>query len=110
MAKRRYLTKSRFKLATECPTKLFYTGKSQYANQNLDDSFLLALADGGFQVGDLAKCYFPGGHDIKTLDYDEALKIYRVAPSYHVVITMLKPHKQSLFTSILRFLAPKSAI
>ena len=23
----KYLTKSRFKLATECPTKLFYTGK-----------------------------------------------------------------------------------
>lgn len=47
--------------------------KSEYANQNLDDSFLLALADGGFQVGDPAKCYFPGSHDIKTLDYDEAL-------------------------------------
>lgn len=73
MVKRRFLTKSRFKLAIECPTKLFYTGKSMYANQNLDDSFLLALADGGFQVGDLAKCYFPGGHDIKTLSYDEAL-------------------------------------
>jgi len=73
MSIKRYLTKSRFKLATECPTKLFYTGKCNYANQNLDDSFLLALADGGFQVGDLAKCYFPGGHDIKTLDYDEAL-------------------------------------
>ena len=73
MTIRRYLTKSRFKLATECPTKLFYTGKSEYANQSLDDSFLLALADGGFQVGELAKCYFPGGHDIKTLDYDEAL-------------------------------------
>jgi len=73
MVKKRYLTKSRFKLATECSTKLFYTGKSEYANQNLDDSFLLALADGGFQVGDLAKCYFPGGHDIKTLDYEEAL-------------------------------------
>ena len=25
--KPRYLTKSRFKLALECPTKLFYTGK-----------------------------------------------------------------------------------
>lgn len=73
MEKPRYLTKSRFKLATECPTKLYYTGKKKYANQNLDDSFLLALADGGFQVGDLAKCYFPGGHDIKSLDYDEAL-------------------------------------
>ena len=73
MAKKRYLTKSRFKLATECPAKLFYTGKNNYANQDLDDSFLLALADGGFQVGDLAKCYFPGGHDIKSLNYEESL-------------------------------------
>ena len=72
--KKRYLTKSRFKLACECPAKLFYTGKSEYTNQKLDDSFLLALADGGFQVGELAKCYFPGGHDIKTLDYVDALR------------------------------------
>lgn len=74
MAKSRYLTKSRFKLAIECPTKLFYTGKSTYANQYLDDSFLLALAEGGFQVGVLAKCYFPAGHDIKSLDYEQALQ------------------------------------
>ena len=73
MVKKKYLTKSRFILATECPTKLFYTGKDEYANQNLDDSFLLALADGGFQVGELAKCYFPGGHDIKTFDYENSL-------------------------------------
>lgn len=72
-ADKRYLTKSRFKLATECPTKLFYTKKSEYADQSLDDNFLLALADGGFQVGELAKRYFPGGHNIKTLDYYEAL-------------------------------------
>jgi hypothetical protein len=47
----RYLTKSRFKLALECPTKLFYTGKTDlypYAKQ--EDEFLQALADGGFQV------------------------------------------------------------
>lgn len=69
----RYLTKSRFKLATECPAKLYYTGKSEYANQDLEDRFLQALADGGFQVGELAKCYFPGGREIKTLDYQEAL-------------------------------------
>jgi hypothetical protein len=71
----RYLTKSRYKLGLECPTKLYYTGKSEYANKNLEDTFLLALADGGFQVGELAKCYFPGGHDIKTLDYDKALNL-----------------------------------
>jgi len=71
--KPRYLTKSRFKLALECPTKLYYDGKPEYPDQNNEDSFLQSLAEGGFQVGELAKCYFPGGHDIKTLDYDEAL-------------------------------------
>jgi hypothetical protein len=71
----RYLTKSRFKLAMECPTKLYYTGKEEYINQNIDDPFLIALAEGGFQVGELAKHYFTGGYDIETLDYDEALRI-----------------------------------
>ena len=74
MKKYRYLTKSRFKLATECPTKLYYTGKKEYLNQKYEDSFLLALAEGGFQVGELAKLYYPGGHDITTLEYDEAVQ------------------------------------
>lgn len=69
----RWMTKSRFKLALECPAKLFYTGKPEYANQSLDDSFLLALAEGGFQVGELAKRTFLGGHEIDTLDSDGAL-------------------------------------
>ena len=51
----RYLTKSQFKLAMECPTKLYYTGKEEYINQNIDDSFLLVLAEGGFMVGELAR-------------------------------------------------------
>ncbi|MCF8059964.1 MAG: DUF2779 domain-containing protein [Bacteriovoracaceae bacterium] len=68
----RYLTKSRFKLGMECPTKLFYTKKKEYLDSKMDDSFLAALAEGGFQVGELAKCYHPGGHDITTLDYEEA--------------------------------------
>ena len=55
----RYLTKSRFKQALECPTKLFYTKKaSEYANISNEDSFLQSLAEGGFQVGELAKFYF----------------------------------------------------
>ena len=56
----------------ECPTKLFYTRKDEYANKKLDDAFLLALAEGGFQVGELAKKYHPGGHDIRALGYEEA--------------------------------------
>jgi uncharacterized protein DUF2779 len=69
----RNLTKSRFKLANECPTKLFYTKKSEYHDTGIEDEFLAALAEGGHQVGELAKAYFPGGHEVKTLDYEQAL-------------------------------------
>lgn len=71
----RYLTKSRFKLGCECPTKLFYTGKKEFINNNLENEFLQALAEGGYQVGELAKAYFSGGIEIDTLDYDEALSL-----------------------------------
>jgi Domain of unknown function(DUF2779) len=72
--KSRYLTKTRFKLAVECPTKLFYTAKpSVYADTKQKDDFLRALAEGGFQVGEMAKLMYPGGHDVKALGHDEAL-------------------------------------
>ena len=67
----RYLTKSRFKLALDCETKLFYTNKKEYPDQKLDDSFLESLAEGGFQVGELAKMYHPGGVEIPYGRYDD---------------------------------------
>lgn len=71
----RYLTKSRFKLAAECPTKLFYTGKtSTYADMTQDDPFLQALADGGFQVGELAKVMFPGGIEIQSRGHEKQVR------------------------------------
>ncbi|MBT5269917.1 MAG: DUF2779 domain-containing protein, partial [Candidatus Marinimicrobia bacterium] len=70
----RYLTKSKFKSALECPTKLYYYDKNKgYANLMNDDEFMQALCEGGYQVGELAKYYFPGGHDVKSLGYDESL-------------------------------------
>jgi hypothetical protein len=60
------LTKSKFKLALECPTKLYYIDKPQYANQQADDSFLKALAEGGYQVEALARCYFPDGKFVEA--------------------------------------------
>lgn len=56
----------------ECPTKLFYTGKKEYLDKKMDDPFLAALANGGYQVGELAKLYHPDGHNISSLDYEEA--------------------------------------
>ncbi|MBD3223416.1 MAG: DUF2779 domain-containing protein [Caldithrix sp.] len=73
--KKKYLTKSRFQIAAECPTKLYYYNHSdQYPSSKEDNAFLQALAEGGFQVGALAKCYYPDGFDITTLDYEESLK------------------------------------
>jgi hypothetical protein len=69
----RYLTKSRFKLALSCPTKLYYTGKPAYANTNDENDFLAMLADGGFQVGELAKLMYPTGIEIKTKNSADAL-------------------------------------
>jgi hypothetical protein len=70
--KPRYLTKSRFKLAVECPTKLFYTNKKNYRDLKQEDSFLQALADGGFQVGEFAKYLFLTGIPIESKDNAEA--------------------------------------
>ncbi len=78
--KERYLTKSRFKLGLECVTKLYYTKKSEeYADNSLDDPFLMALAEGGFQVGELAKYMFcedpvADAITVDTLDYKDALR------------------------------------
>jgi len=69
----RYLTKSRFTLAVECSTKLYFIGKdTEYQNLKKDDSFLEMLADGGFQVGALAKLMYPTGLEIKTKDHATA--------------------------------------
>ena len=67
----RYLTKSRFKLALDCETKLFYTNKKEYPDQRIDDTFLESLAEGGFQVGELAKMYHPRGIEIPYGKYDD---------------------------------------
>ncbi|SDH61377.1 DUF2779 domain-containing protein [Winogradskyella thalassocola] len=70
----RVLSKSRFKLGLECPNKLFYTGNKEYANIKKEDTFLEALAQGGFQVEELARMHFPGGIliDEDTWEYEKA--------------------------------------
>jgi len=78
LSKERYLTKSRFKEGLECPTKLYYSKNSEYQNNQLDDPFLESLAEGGYQVGELAKFLIsnqPYIDDItiESLDYEESI-------------------------------------
>lgn len=69
----KYLTKSKFKLALECSAKLYYHDHKAYKNNKLENGFLKALAKGGFQVGELAKCYYAGGRNIPELEHEIAL-------------------------------------
>jgi hypothetical protein len=58
---RRYLTKVRFKLALECPTKLHYYKNKAYADKfSAANSSQNALAEEGLLIGELAKYkYWP---------------------------------------------------
>ncbi|MBR5674275.1 MAG: DUF2779 domain-containing protein [Muribaculaceae bacterium] len=75
--KQKLFTKSAFKIALDCPNKLYYyRNPDVYANADAEDEFLQALAEGGFQVGELAKIYcdVPPENDIEELDYDTSLR------------------------------------
>ena len=75
-------TKSAFKIATHCPTQAYYyrnsKGKNlEYENQSATDEFLKSMAEGGFQVGELAKIYgeVPPENDLEgCFGYDVPLK------------------------------------
>ncbi|MFX1251425.1 MAG: DUF2779 domain-containing protein [Promethearchaeota archaeon] len=68
------LTKTAFINGRDCPRKFYYMKDSQYTNKFEDDQQTIALQEAGYVVGELAKLYHPGGHDIKTLDEEDALK------------------------------------
>lgn len=74
----RLLTKSAFKIALSCPHKLYYYGRpDEYENANANDEFLESLAEGGFQVGELAKIYcdVPDDCDLKDImGHEESLQ------------------------------------
>lgn len=73
MIGQRYLTKSRFKLAVGCPTKLFYYGKgNEYRDMMAENDFMAMLAEGGYQVGVLAKLRYPDGIEIEGLGHAQA--------------------------------------
>lgn len=74
------LSKSRFKIGAECPNKLYYTfHKEEFPSTKEEDTFLQALAQGGFQVEELARMHYPGGHLIDTPHNDYQGAVDRTA-------------------------------
>lgn len=72
-----YLTKSDFKVARTCGTKLYYRKKGYLSNLS-DNEYLRFLADGGYMVEELARARFPDGRampeDPIELGVDETRK------------------------------------
>ena len=62
--KSNYLSKSDFKAAFDCGTKIFYR-KNRYPSTVDDDEFLRCLAEGGFMVEEIAHAAFPGAMGVK---------------------------------------------
>ena len=58
-----YLSKSDFKVARTCATKLYYR-KLGYASARDDDEYLQFLADGGYMVEAIAKLLYPEGIEV----------------------------------------------
>ena len=73
----RVLSKSRFKLGLECPNKLYYTNDSTFANKKSVDTFLQSLAEGGFQVEELARLHYEDGVfiDGESFEYEKAVQL-----------------------------------
>ncbi len=68
------LTKSRFALALQCPRKLDYERDRRYHDARSDNELLKSLAEGGHQVGELARRMFPNGQLIEAVDQNTQIK------------------------------------
>jgi hypothetical protein len=65
-----HMTKSLFNQAVTCPRKIYYQNHSdQYASKNSGNEFLKSLAEGGHQVGALAKLMFENGKEVKAKNH-----------------------------------------
>ena len=74
----------------ECPTKLFYSKNSEYQNNQKDDPFLESLAEGGYQVEELAKFLisnqpYQDNITVESLDYEESLKMTKLKLQNEIV-------------------------
>ena len=60
------LSKSRFKLGLECPNKIYFSNNDKdYHNVKNEDTFLQALASGGFQIEEYARLQYPSDNLIQ---------------------------------------------
>src|SRR6185312_3091267 len=95
----RTLSKSDFKLAQSCVTKLYYR-EARYPEATEDNPYLAMLAEGGYMVEQLARLMFPDGVELQygrdvATDWEETR---RLLEQEHVTLfeaTLLSGRKQA---------------
>jgi hypothetical protein len=70
------LSKTDYKTARECPTKLYYRMLKYPSNQD-EDEFTELLAKGGYMIGAIAGLLFPDAVPVYEPDYDKAVQVTR---------------------------------
>jgi hypothetical protein len=87
-----YLSKSDFKVAQTCATKLYYK-KNKYPSLKDENEYLALLADGGFMIGKLALVLYPEGIEIGEGrgNQKEAIEQTERLLSAHENITLFEP-------------------
>jgi hypothetical protein len=94
LAQMRKLSKSDFKTACNCTTKLYYKKKG-FPSSNEGNDYLQFLADGGHQVGKLATMQYPDGIDINTGNNHEEAKKQTALYLKEENITLFEPYIES---------------
>ena len=90
----RRLSKSDFKTACNCTTKLYYKKKG-FSRSNEGNDYLQFLADGGHQVGKLATMQYPDGIDINTGNNHKEAKKQTALYLKEENITLFEPYIES---------------
>src|SRR5271155_5486557 len=88
-----HLSKSDFKVARTCGTKLYFK-KLRYPSKLDDDPYLEFLADGGYMVETIAKLLFPEGREVEFDSNEKAVELTNQA---------LKADTVTLFEATLLF-------
>ncbi len=92
------LSKSNFKIAQTCATKLYYT-KNKYPSLNEGNEYLEILAEGGYMVGKLAQLLYPDGIEVKT----ENGTGYAIEETEKLLASPNKPNTFKLYQIFPRF-------
>jgi len=70
------LSKTDYKTARDCPTKLYYR-VLKYPSIKDEDEYMELLKDGGYMIGALASLLFPGAVPVYDADHEAAIQTTR---------------------------------